>query len=61
MSDSTVKCTTCGKEKRVRFAKCLHRGWPLHCGATMGLISYPELDEVEEATKEVLNGETPHG
>jgi len=38
MSDSLVKCDTCGREQKVKFGDCLKSGWPECCGFTMALI-----------------------
>ena len=38
MSDSIVKCLTCGKEEQVKFGFCLFKGWPKCCGYTMRLM-----------------------
>ena len=39
MSDSIVKCLTCGKEEQVNFGFCLFKGWPKCCGYTMRLMN----------------------
>lgn len=37
--DSTVRCSTCRREERVSFGRCLGEGWPKCCGYTMTLVS----------------------
>jgi hypothetical protein len=57
MSDTLVKCGTCGREERVQFSVCLARGWPRCHGQTMAMATTDA--DVGEATRDVIDAQLP--
>ena len=56
MSDqrAIVICKSCGARKDVSIGKCLSKGWPKCCKATMGLAPDTPADKFNVAMDDLL-------